>query len=765
MFRFRKSRARRAEIRRNRPDLRQFWQGLFTAQAMTAIAIALVFWIGASLIVTLRERMVRLRPGQYVHHDVVSRVAFSSVNAQMVSSLQEQARVAAPRVYRPLANAFQQLEELLLSLPEEASTRPGSPLLSGMDANTLAALRQTHADGPDEYRDRVRGFVDSLREARNRGQLIVLSAEDAEQDRLAPGRRFARIRVGNPPGELITVEVRSTLARREAPEKWPQELRLELIGRIEQIASRHFPPALSVKLAAFTVDNLPRTHERDTEGTVAEEADAAASAPLDLARQDYPQSRVIVPAGSTVTPELWKVLHDEHRAYLASLSLAQRLASHLGMAGVILVLTSCLCAYVLFVQPRIARNHARAIAIVALLLAMLLLAQLAGIGRGPLLLFGIAPTILVAMILAIAYDQRFALGVGSLQALLVTLALEQGSGFFFIAWAGVFAASLLLDEVRTRGKLIEVGGMTALALMVAAAAVGAAAVEPAAYVAANSLYAGAAGLGVGFVVLGILPFIEKAFRITTSITLLELADASQPLLKRLSLEAPGTYNHSLQVATLAEAAADAIGAHSLLCRVGSYYHDIGKINKPEYFVENQFDGRNRHLSLSPSVSLLIIIGHVKDGMELAREYNLPTVLMPFIQQHHGTTLVEYFYHQARSQQESDTAAQPVSDVQYRYPGPRPRSRETAVVMIADAVESATRAMVEPTSSRIESLVHDLVMKRLLDGQFDESDLTFEELQTIERTMVKTMLAIYHGRLTYPSAAPAPATAASAVKSA
>ena len=149
-------------------------------------------------------------------------------------------------------------------------------------------------------------------------------------------------------------------------------------------------------------------------------------------------------------------------------------------------------------------------------------------------------------------------------------------------------------------------------------------------------------MAVGFVVLGILPFIEKAFRITTSMTLLELADAIQPLLRRLSLEAPGTYNHSLQVATLAEAAAEAIGANSLLCRVASYYHDIGKINKPDYFIENQTDGENRHMNLSPSVSLLIIIGHVKDGIEMAKEYNLPTSMLPFIQQHHGTTLVEYF---------------------------------------------------------------------------------------------------------------------------
>src|SRR5439155_19916590 len=163
-----------------------------------------------------------------------------------------------------------------------------------------------------------------------------------------------------------------------------------------------------------------------------------------------------------------------------------------------------------------------------------------------------------------------------------------------------------------------------LAMMGAAGAAGLLNMDPLGFIGRNCLYTGAAGIGVGFVVLGILPFIEKAFRITTSMTLLELADVNHPLIKRLSAEAPGTYNHSLQVATIAEACAEAIHANALLCRVASYYHDVGKINKPDYFCENQSDGVNRHLNLSPSVSLLIIIGHVKDGIELAREYNLPT---------------------------------------------------------------------------------------------------------------------------------------------
>ena len=417
----------------------------------------------------------------------------------------------------------------------------------------------------------------------------------------------------------------------------------------------------------------------------------------------------------------------------------------------VVLITSVLCAYTYRYQRRVVRNHMRAMAIAGLLIAMLLLAQLAAIGTGPLFFFGLAPTILVALILAIAYDQRYAVGVASMYALLVTLALDHGAGVYVIQWLGIFTSCLLLGDIRNRGKLIEVGGAAAIAMMAGTAAGGAINMDPVLFIAKNCLYTGAAGMAAGFVVLGILPSIEKAFRITTSMSLLELADASQPLLRRLQMEAPGTYSHSLQVATLAEAAAEAIGANSLLCRVAAYYHDVGKIHKADYFIENQCDGKNRHINLTPSVSLLIIIGHVKDGVELAKEYNLPSSILPFIQQHHGTTLIEYFYHRACSLQDaSGESGSDVPEEQYRYPGPKPKSKEIAILMICDACESAVRAMSDPNASRIETLVHDVTLRRLHDGQFDECDLTFKELDQVQRTCVKTLLGIYHGRIAYPS---------------
>ncbi len=248
---------------------------------------------------------------------------------------------------------------------------------------------------------------------------------------------------------------------------------------------------------------------------------------------------------------------------------------------------------------------------------------------------------------------------------------------------------------------------------------------------------------------GLLPLVEKSFAVQTDLSLLELGDASHPLLRRLAQRAPGTYNHSINVASIAEAAADAIGANGLLVRVGAYFHDIGKMFKPEYFIENQSHGKNQHESLQPAMSTLVIIAHVKDGADLARSNHLPKPIIDFILQHHGTTLVEYFYREAAKRSELNPNREEVSDKDFRYPGPKPQTREAAVLMLADAVESASRTLVEPTSARISGLVDMIAEKKVADGQFDECGMTFQQLDQVKQSLVKTLTSIYHARVKYP----------------
>ncbi len=254
------------------------------------------------------------------------------------------------------------------------------------------------------------------------------------------------------------------------------------------------------------------------------------------------------------------------------------------------------------------------------------------------------------------------------------------------------------------------------------------------------------GLVAAFVVMATSKIFEILFGEITNFTLLELSDSSHPLLKRMVIEAPGSYHHSLIVSNLAEAAADSIGANALLTRVGAYYHDIGKMVKPGYFTENQLVPGNKHDDLEPSMSRLVILNHVKEGVELAQKYKLSQKIIDFIPEHHGTSLIHFFYQKALTEGDED---EEVGEEDYRYPGPKPQSKETAIVLLADSVEGATRALDEHTPQKIGDVVRKVINNKFIDGQLDECNLTLREIDTIANTFVRVLTAMYHSRVKYP----------------
>ena len=247
------------------------------------------------------------------------------------------------------------------------------------------------------------------------------------------------------------------------------------------------------------------------------------------------------------------------------------------------------------------------------------------------------------------------------------------------------------------------------------------------------------------VVTGILPLLENLFGLVTNISLLELSDFNHPLLKKMALEAPGTYYHSLIVGNLAEAAAESIGANSLLARIGAYYHDIGKLNNADYFAENQQEA-DKHSNLSPTMSKMVIINHIKEGVDLAKQYRLKPQIIDFINQHHGNSLVYYFYRKALEELEEDDK---MLEEGFRYPGPKPASKETAIVLLADSVEAAVRSLPEPQAAKIEEAVHKIINNRFIDRQLDECELTLRDLDKIARIFTHMLSGIYHGRIKYP----------------
>jgi len=253
------------------------------------------------------------------------------------------------------------------------------------------------------------------------------------------------------------------------------------------------------------------------------------------------------------------------------------------------------------------------------------------------------------------------------------------------------------------------------------------------------------GFFCGAIVLAILPVFEYLLQKATNISLLELADTNHSILQKLIAEAPGTYHHSLIVGNLSESACKTVNANALLARIGAYYHDIGKLHNPEYFIENQDIKSNKHDNLTPTMSKLIIMNHVKEGLKLAKKYKLSPSLWDFIAQHHGSSLVYYFYRRALEGKEVN---EEVTEEGFRYPGPKPDSKETAIVALADSVEAAARALKDPTPAKIEELVHRIINNKFIDGQLDECDLTLKEIEKITNVFIKILSGIYHSRIGY-----------------
>jgi hypothetical protein len=362
----------------------------------------------------------------------------------------------------------------------------------------------------------------------------------------------------------------------------------------------------------------------------------------------------------------------------------------------------------------------------------------------------IIPLLLFGMAVAVAYGQELAVLVSLALGVVVAVGIGLGLPEFLVLVGVCITAILQVGQIRSRAKLTLVGLFSGLVAVVLGILVSVINNQPLGIpMLTEAVRLGLWTLASGFLMTGLLPFIEKLFGVLTDLSLLELGDIAHPLLQELIRRAPATYNHSITVGSIAEAAAESIGARGLLVRVGAYFHDIGKMLKPAYFIENQARDHNLHQSLMPAMSTLVIIAHIKDGADLGRQRRLPQPIIDMIEQHHGTTLVEFFFGRANEQKGLDPNGGEVDEASYRYPGPKPQTKEAGVLMLADAVEGASRTLVDPTPARIESLVREMAERRLHDGQFDESGLTLRELRTIERALVKALTALYHGRIKYP----------------
>ena len=525
----------------------------------------------------------------------------------------------------------------------------------------------------------------------------------------------------------------------------PQVLLVEAKARLRTRLNEELGEGPFVdRIIAWIEPRLSGTLEIDREGTARAKKDAIDKTPEQFA--SFQQGSLLAAASKPVGAESLGLLEREHEQFLKSQTPGQRVTRALAMLGLFSSLFALAGFYIHLNHRELLGELGHVATLVGFSVVTVLVCLLAAADSWQA---QVVPLLLFTMTIAIAYDEDLALLLAAEVGLVVVLGLGRGLPEYVTLAAAAAAMVFWMGRLRSRSKLIYVGLWAGAVTMLTQ--VGANLLHERPFDLQMVYEAGRTGIWTilaGFLMTGLLPFVERSFGVLTDLSLLEVGDVAHPLLQELVRRAPGTYNHSINVASLAEAAAESIGARGLLVRVGAYFHDIGKMLKPAYFVENQGQ-ENRHESLVPAMSTLIIIAHVKEGVELARQYNLPQPIIDLIAEHHGTTLVEYFYKRAAAQSQADPNGDGPDEQTYRYPGPKPSTRESAVMMLADAAESASRSLSEPTPARIASLVHELAQKRLEDGQFDECGLTLEELKTVERSLVKSLTAVYHGRVKYP----------------
>ena len=743
-----RSEQRRQEIRRNIPkptaDLRRLMgQPEFTRSAV----IILTFLIGVSVLVSWAREQAFIYPGLVPKSARVTRLEYRIENKAATQTRRAEARAASPFIYVPNEAALDRLRSSLHGLPTAvAGTESVSDVADtlrssfGLNEARLNAVRLFAGPGgpTDAWTKWTNGLVSE--------SLIQAPILDPETFQLFSTQAATNRALGMPDGtyqrplrgEPLNVASLDTDA---------------IPPRLREIARRAGFPESVVDLLArrITVEARPSLL-LDRERT--EQLRAEASAGIEPVMIEHAAGETLYGPGSPITDAQVEEVSREMAIFASEGSWASRWLPRIGLALLLAGFSILLAAATSMTHTRIAKNPLRLVAICLLVLLMLSVSLLIAVDAPALkLAAALGPMLLATTILRLAYDQRLAITVAAIQAAALALATQESAGWFVLLMASAGTLVSQLDEVRSRACLIRASTITAA--LSATAAIVVSMIELPGFTSAwgqilgDGAQAAGAAMCVGFLVLGILPSVERVFHITTGMTLAELRDPRRPLLRELQQRAPGTYDHSLQVASIAEAAAESIGADGLLVYVGGLYHDIGKMHKPQYFVENQQGGENRHDNLSPAMSLLVIIGHVKDGIELAREFRIPREIIHFIESHHGTTLVEYFYHAARQRAEEEGDKQTPQEVEFRYPGPRPQTRESAILMLADCVESATRAMADPTPGQIEGLVHELARKRLLDGQFDQTPLTLADLAKVKESILTRVCAIHHGRIAYP----------------
>lgn len=744
-----------------RPGAKRGWARHFGRVVSWGSAISAILILGAVAIALSIDETLDYAVGQRISQPVYAKVSFHIPDPKRTEAEREAAQAKVPSQYvmnDPALTTGRIRADLLrrYQIASEKSTyEEYVQALESMKGSPDQAGYERMREIADRGQDGLTYFKNLIDRLPLEDQYVV--TELAREERVPPSaeRYFVlHSHHEDPSGKVLTVSYEDLDSQKSKKD-------MEAVGNR---VARQVPDLRLRQTIENVVSEILREHPTvlfDKERTAAAMKQAKESTPEAL--KVFEANKPFIHPGP-LDAEGYELLQAHQAAYekflreddssLANNLRLERSVTRAGLGLVVVLISLGMIVYIRMYEPGLLKSVGSGLRLVITVLATLAIARLLEMNWPQYPELALAPCVAASGTLAIAYPRRFAIGIMCFVAVMLRTMLDTHMTVLLILFSGVVAVIWQLDEIRSRSKLLITGLVTGLVTAAMSAAVSLWGAQNWDYLVRHAAWSGGSAVLGAFTLQGLLPFLERTFRVATSLTLLEWRDPTRPLLQLLAREAPGTYNHSLVLGTLAEAACERIGANGLLAQVGALYHDIGKIHRASYFTENQEGRISRHEKLAPSMSLLIILGHVKDGLELARQYRIPPVLHQFIAEHHGTTLVRYFHHRAVENQPRVATGRhdrDVSEADFRYEGPKPRSRESAVLMLCDAVEGAVRALNEPTVGRIESTVHQIVVDRLNDGQFDECPITMREIRLVEDSLVKSLCGIHHGRVAYPKA--------------
>ncbi|HNR94997.1 MAG TPA: HDIG domain-containing protein [Kiritimatiellia bacterium] len=722
--------------------------------------ILLVFFLWLATLVTLHvggtASLTPLAPGQLVTEAVISKVDFKCVDLAETEMSRRRAEDAVLPVfktgYEKYADAIRTLEKLFRHLGDIRNSGDQYPSrkekeqavekvldLLGIVLDPAAFLKAV----PEGREQEVLGLVsNTLRKAYSGG--IVSEADLSSSFKGLV--RGSHIQIQQEDGTLRRVSFKGLAS--------PVSALASAVAAMET-ALELKPSGAAVwrdLLRPWVVPSL--VYQSDTTEQLRQEAADAVPPAETLIRT----GTVLVEAGATVDAAVSEKLRAHARRLEELMTPLDRFLRMIADASLLMIALMIMAGLLqVFKSPLLTtKGHLMLVVILSLLTivtskGMLHFSGFEALTSSAVLRY-LAPVALTSLLATILLDAGVGMAAGLWTSVAVALLFGRS---FSVLMLGLLVTSVSVQtaqNVHRRANIFRVGLWVGLAGSLFALTSAVLMRYPLSLAMMQMAAVFASGMLCAILALMLIPLFEVLFNLTTDIRLLELSDLSNPLLQRLSIEAPGTYHHSMMVANIAHAAAQEIGARALLVRVGAYFHDIGKLTKPEFFVENIQLRENPHDDLAPSMSTLVVTSHVKEGVALARRHKLPQIVIDAIEQHHGTSVVTYFYHRARAQQESEkdgSANAAVKEADFRYTGPRPVSREMGILALADSVEAASRSMDKPTAARIESLVREIIDRKLLDGQLDNCQLTMADLAAVRKSFIFTLTNMLHGRVPYP----------------